>query len=56
MDPPAVRPLVDLELREKNERAARDERKTMVSNFKVPCNWMTSQVRSKGLKWPLFGL
>ena len=35
MDPPAVRPLMVLELRGKNERVARNERKPMVSNFMV---------------------
>ena len=35
MDPPAVRPLMDLELRGKNERVALNERKPMVSKFKV---------------------
>ena len=48
MDPPplAVSPLIELELRGKNERVARDERKPMIPNFKVLGHWLTFQVRS----------
>ena len=46
MDPPAVRPLMVLELREKNERVARNERKPMVSNFMILGQPVTSEVRS----------
>ena len=46
MDPPAVRSLMVLELRGKNERVARNERKLMVSNFMVLGQPVTSEVRS----------
>ena len=46
--PPAVRPLMDLELRRKNERVARNERKPIVSNFKVSGQPMTSEVTRSG--------
>ena len=46
MDPPAVRPLMVLELRGKNESVARNERKPMVSNFMVLGQLVASEVRS----------
>ena len=47
MDPPlAVSPLIELELRGKNERVGRDERKSMIPNFKVLGHRLTFQVRS----------
>ena len=45
-DPPRVWPLIELELRETNERAGLHERKPMVPNFKVTGQPMTSEVRS----------
>ena len=44
--PPSVWPLIELELRGKDERVARDETKPMVSDFKVLGHRMTSEVRS----------
>ena len=44
--PPAVRLLMVLELRGKNERVARNERKPMVSNFMILGQPVTSEVRS----------
>ena len=44
--PPAVRPLMVLELRRKNERVARNERRPMVSNFMILGQPVTSEVRS----------
>ena len=49
MDPPAVQPLMVLELRRKNERVARNERKPMVSNFMVLGQPMTSEVKHPNL-------
>ena len=46
MDPPVVRPLMVLELRGKNERVARNERKPMVPNFMILSQPVTSEVRS----------
>ena len=47
MRPPARDwPLIELELRGKDERVARDETKPMVSNFKVLGHRVTSEVRS----------
>ena len=47
MEPPlAVRPLRELELRGKNERVARDERKPMIPDFKILGHQLTFQVRS----------
>ena len=45
MDPPAVRPLMVLQLCGKNERVARNEKKPMVSNFMVLGQPVTSEVR-----------
>ena len=42
----AVWPLIEIELRGKNERVVRDERKPMIPNFKVLVHWLTFQVRS----------
>ena len=42
LDPVAIRPLMELELCGKNERVAPNERKPMVSYFKVPGQPMTS--------------
>ena len=44
--PPAVRPMMVLELREKNERVARNERKPIVSSIMVLGQPVTSEVRS----------
>ena len=44
--PPAVRPLMELELRGKNECVTRNERKPMALNFKKSGQLMTSEVRS----------
>ena len=44
--PPVVRPLMILELRDKNERVARNEKKPMVSNFMVLGQPVTSEIRS----------
>ena len=44
--PPAARPLMILELREKNECVARNERKPMVSNFMTLGQPVTSDARS----------
>ena len=50
MDPPAVRPLMVLELRGKNEHVAGNERKPMVSNFMVLGQPVTSgQVKQPNL-------
>ena len=46
-DPPAVRPLTDLELRGKKEHIALNERKPMVPNFKVSGQPMPSDVRTE---------
>ena len=58
--PTAVRPLMELELREKNERATLNERKPMVPNFKVSVQLMTSEVRSNTRSRPsdmtIFGM
>ena len=45
-NPIVVWPLVELELRGKNERVARDARKPMITNFKVLGHWLTFQARS----------
>ena len=50
--PPAVRPLMDLEHRGKNERVALNERKPMVPDFKVSGQPMTSDVRSNTRSGP----
>ena len=44
--PLAVSPLIELELRGKNDRVARDERKPIIPNFKVLGHRLTFQVRS----------
>ena len=44
--PLAVSPLIELELRGTNDRVARDERKTMIPNFKILSHQLTFQVRS----------
>ena len=58
--PPCVWPLIELELREKNERVVLHERKTMVPNFKVSGQLMTSYVRSNTRRGPpemnIFGI
>ena len=59
--PPAVRPLMEVELRgKKNERVALNERKPMVPNFKVSVQLMTSEVRSNTRSGPsdmtIFGM
>ena len=47
MRPPlAVWPLIELELRGKDERVARDETKPIVSDFSVLGQLVTSEVRS----------
>ena len=46
LTPPAVRPLMVLELRGKNERVACNERMPMVSDFMVLRQPVTSEVRS----------
>ena len=46
LGPLVVRSLIKLELREKNERAAHDERKPMMHNFIVLGELVTSEVRS----------
>lgn len=47
MRPPlAVWPLIELELRGKDERVARDETKPIVSDFSVLGQYVTSEVRS----------
>ena len=51
-EPPAVRPLMDLELCEKNERVVRSERKPIAHNFKVSGQLMTSEVRSNTRSGP----
>ena len=61
MDPPAVRPLMELEICEKNERMARNEKKPMLPNFKVLGYWLTCQVSSmtlgkNGENWDLLEL
>ena len=42
---PRVWLLIELELRDKNEPVARDERKQMIHTFKVFGHLVTSQVR-----------
>ena len=43
---PCSSALIEPELREKkNERATRDERKLMISDFKVLSHWLTFQVK-----------
>ena len=59
--PPRVCPLIELELRDKNERVGLDERKPMVTNFnKVAGQPMTSEVRSNTHRGPpemtIFGM
>ena len=44
-DPPRVWPLIELELRDKNERAGRGERKPMIPEFKVFVHLVMTQVR-----------
>ena len=51
-DPPAVRPLMDLELCGENERIALNERKPMVFKFKVPFQPMASEVGSNTRSGP----
>ena len=47
LDPPAVQTLIDLELRGKNERVARNERKPTASKFRMILGQLvTSEVRS----------
>ena len=46
-DPPGVSLLIDVELRGKNQRAARHERKRLVPDFKVIGHLVTFEVRSK---------
>ena len=46
MDPFAVQPLIELELRGK-DRVARDERRPIIPNFKVLGHWLTGQYNSK---------
>ena len=43
--PPLVCPLIELEFRDKNERVGRDEKKTMIPDFKGSGHLVTSQVR-----------
>ena len=50
--PPRVWPLIELELRGKNERVGLYERKTMVPNFKVSGQPTTSEVRSNARSGP----
>ena len=45
--PPGVSLLIDVELRGKNQRAARHERKRLVTNVKVIGHLVTFEVRSK---------
>ena len=42
-DPPAVRPLIEVELYIKNERGELNESKPMVLNFKISSQPMTSE-------------
>ena len=49
----ALGPLMELELRGKNERVVLNERKPMISNLKVSGQLMTSEVRSNTRSGPL---
>ena len=49
--PPGVWPLIDLELRNKNERVARHETKPLIPGFKVFGQPVTSGVRSMTRNW-----
>ena len=44
-DPPAVRPLIELARRDKDDHVGRDERKPMIPDFKVSGQMVTSEVR-----------
>ena len=46
VDPPSVRPLIELELREKKESVSCDGTKPMVSIFKSGARLLTSDVES----------
>ena len=46
VEPPAVRPLMELELRRSNKQIVFDERKSMIPNVRVPGQPVTSEVRS----------
>ena len=49
--PLAVSPLIELELRRKNERVARRETKRLIYKLKVLGQPVTSEVRSSAEKW-----
>ena len=51
MTPTAVSPLIELELRGKNERVARHETNRLRKKLKVLCQPVTSEVSSSGEKW-----
>ena len=53
--PPRVWPLIELELRGKNERVGLYERKPMIPNFNVSVQLMTSEVRSNTRRGPSLG-
>ena len=50
-DPLAVSPLIELELRERNERVARHELKKLIYKLNVLDQPVTSDVRSSAEKW-----
>ena len=46
VEPPAVRPLIEPELRGKNDRVTRDETKPILSSFKTFDHLLTDEARS----------